>query len=182
MAVFAVPARWLWYSSVPGMAVPGMACPGMAGTGSYPMWIYIGLPSAATYLDYLDLTVPRTLSVVTGQWYAMLVASSRAGLTIPPPDHRWAPACRGHVQLRRLHGIPCPARRGQGAQLPAAGRPRCPPGHVPAPRAAPAGAASPAAARAAGSGRGKGPQLPQARPGRTGGAPRWRLKSSVTSR
>ena len=56
------------------------------------MWIYIGLPLAACYLDYLDLTVPRTLSVVTGQWYAMLVASSRAGLTIPPPDHRWAPA------------------------------------------------------------------------------------------
>ena len=85
-------SRWLYYSSVPAMQVPGMACPGMAGTAGYPMWIYIGLPLAACYLDYLDLTVPRTLSVVTGQWYAMLVANSRAGLTIPPPDHRWAPA------------------------------------------------------------------------------------------
>ena len=85
-------SRWLYYSSVPAMQVPGMACPGMAGTAGYPMWIYIGLPLAACYLDYLDLTVPRTLSVVTGQWYAMLVANSRTGLTIPPPDHRWAPA------------------------------------------------------------------------------------------
>jgi len=82
------PAWWLWYSSAPGMAVPGMACPGMIGTGSYPLWLYIGhVP--ALYFDYADTTTQEILSPFPGLWYTMAPVSSRAGLAVPPPDTRW---------------------------------------------------------------------------------------------
>jgi hypothetical protein len=41
------------------------------------------------YLDYLDLVTWHTLFVVPGGFYTMLAVSSRAGLTVPPPDGRW---------------------------------------------------------------------------------------------
>ena len=79
---------WLWFSSVPGMAVPGMAQPAKDGTGAQVSWQYLGhVP--AFYLDYLDATTGHTLSVTPGNWYSMIVANSRAGLTIPPPDLCW---------------------------------------------------------------------------------------------
>ena len=81
-------ASWLWYSSVPGMTVPGMAQPGNDGTGTTQPWLYIG-HTPVSYLDYLDATTGHTLSPYPGNWYSMTVANSRAGLTVPPPDHCW---------------------------------------------------------------------------------------------
>jgi hypothetical protein len=87
-------SRWLWYSSVPGMAVPGMACPGMCGTGSYPLYIYLG-QVPGLYWDYVDTTTQEILSAFPGLWYTMYAVSNRAGLTVPPPDARWRSSAAG---------------------------------------------------------------------------------------
>jgi len=82
---------FLLRSSVPGMAVPGMAVPGLDGLpGGAGPFQYIGhVP--AFYLDYLDTFTGKTLSVVPGGSYSMTPVNSRAGLTVPPPDHSWSP-------------------------------------------------------------------------------------------
>jgi hypothetical protein len=41
------------------------------------------------YLDYLDGTTRDTLYAVPGNYYLMLVATTRAGLTVPPDDGNW---------------------------------------------------------------------------------------------
>jgi len=83
-------STWLYRSSVPGMSVPGMAVPaldGAPGSTAGP-FEYIG-PWPLFYLDYLDVLTQETLSVVPGGSYTMVAVNSRAGLTVPPPDHRW---------------------------------------------------------------------------------------------
>jgi hypothetical protein len=73
------------------MAVPGLAQPGKDGTGTSQPWLYIG-HAPVTYLDYLDASTGRTLSAYPGNWYSMVPANSRAGLTVPPPDSCWLTA------------------------------------------------------------------------------------------
>ena len=79
------------HSSIPGAAIPGLAVPaldGIGGTGT--AFTYLGhVP--AFYLDYLDTFTGKTLSVVPGGSYSMIPVNSRAGLTVPPPDHSWNP-------------------------------------------------------------------------------------------
>jgi hypothetical protein len=53
------------------------------------------------YLDYLDWTTQETLYCVPGGSYAMVIANSRAGLTIPPSDGRWIPGGSYDIPLRR---------------------------------------------------------------------------------
>ena len=81
---------FLLNSSVPGMAVPGLAVPGRDGTGTGAQFQYLGHVQAY-YLDYLDTLTGKTLSAVPGGFYSMVPVNSRAGLTIPPPDHSWNP-------------------------------------------------------------------------------------------
>ena len=81
---------FLLHSSVPGLAVPGMAVPGLDGTSPGAQYQYLGHVQAY-YLDYLDVLTQKTLSAVPGGSYSMVPANSRAGLTIPPPDHSWNP-------------------------------------------------------------------------------------------
>ncbi len=77
-------------SSVPGLAVPGTAVPGLDGTSAGAQYEYIGhVP--VYYLDYLDVFTQKTLYAVPGGTYSMIPVNSRAGLTIPPPDHSWDP-------------------------------------------------------------------------------------------
>jgi hypothetical protein len=73
------------------MAVPGLAVPGLDGLpGGAGPFQYLGhVP--AYYLDYLDVLTGKTLSVVPGGFYSMIPVNSRAGLTVPPPDHSWNP-------------------------------------------------------------------------------------------
>ena len=85
------PGNWLWWSAVPALSVPGMAQPGRDGTGTTRPWLYIGHVPVA-YLDYLDVTAGRTLYAWPGNWYSMTPVNSRAGLTVPPPDHCWLTA------------------------------------------------------------------------------------------
>jgi len=80
---------WLYRSAVPGMSVPGMAVPALdGGPSTSGGFEYIG-PYPLFYLDYLDAFTQETLSVVPGGSYSMMAVNSRAGLTVPPPDHRW---------------------------------------------------------------------------------------------
>ena len=53
------------------------------------------------YLDYLDGTTRGTLYAVPGGSYVILVANTRAGLTIPPGDGRWVPGESYDVPLHR---------------------------------------------------------------------------------
>ena len=78
-----------YFSSVPGMAVPGMAQPGRDQRFSYPLYLYEG-QAACVYMDYLDVTAGHALAPVPGGYYTMAVASSRAGLTVPPPGRPWS--------------------------------------------------------------------------------------------
>jgi len=79
---------WLARSSVPGMSVPGMAVPGLDGTsGGAGLFQYLGHVQAY----YLDVLTQKTLSAVPGGFYSMVPVDSRAGLTVPPPDHSWNP-------------------------------------------------------------------------------------------
>ena len=87
-------AGWLWNSSVPGMMVPGMAQPGNDGQSTQGAYQYIG-QLACFYLDYLDVATGRTLAPVPGNYYTMVVASGRAGLTVPPPGRPWNPGNAG---------------------------------------------------------------------------------------
>jgi hypothetical protein len=80
----------LLHSSVPGLGVPGMAVPGLDGTGAGAQYQYLGHVQAY-YLDYLDVLTQKTLSAVPGGFYSMVPVNSRAGLTVPPPDHSWNP-------------------------------------------------------------------------------------------
>ena len=100
-------AGWLWYSAVPGMAVPGMANPAKDGTGTTQPWLYIGHLSV-TYLDYLDASTGRTLSVYPGNWYSMVAVNSRAGLTVPPPDNCWLTAVNRFAPRIVLLAPPAP--------------------------------------------------------------------------
>jgi hypothetical protein len=81
--------------SVPGMAVPGLDGGPSATSGPYE---YIG-PWPLYYLDYVDVITRETLQVMPGGFYTMIPVNSRAGLTVPPPDHRWLPAAES-FQLR----------------------------------------------------------------------------------
>ena len=90
-------SAWLSRSSVPGMSVPGMAVPALDGA-SGSQFQYVG-PYPLCYLDYLDVITRETLSVVPGGSYSMIAVNSRAGLTVPPPDHRWLGA-NGMFALR----------------------------------------------------------------------------------
>ena len=81
---------FLLHSSVPGLAVPGLAVPGLDGTSAGTQYQYLGHVQAY-YLDYLDVLTQKTLSAVPGGSYSMVPVNSRAGLTVPPPDHSWNP-------------------------------------------------------------------------------------------
>lgn len=113
-------STWLYRSSIPGMSVPGMAVPaldGSPGSASGP-FEYIG-PWPLYYLDYVDVITRETLSVVPGGSYTMIPVNSRAGLTVPPPDHRWLPAGESFgLHVVRLHyGVVLAAGRAHTAGL-----------------------------------------------------------------
>lgn len=77
------------FSSVPGAAVPGMARPALVDNeGAGQVFAYYG-HLTLDYLDYVDTRTGHTLIAVPGGSYSMMPVNSRAGLTIPPPDHRW---------------------------------------------------------------------------------------------
>ena len=80
-----------YFSSIPGMFVPGMAQPGRGQRYAYPLYLYAGAVSV-DYLDYVDEVTTRTLVVSPGGYYTMGAVNSRAGLTVPPSDHRWGGA------------------------------------------------------------------------------------------
>ena len=75
------------FNAAPGWMLPGMIFPGepvnlgvrYIYTGNYPVY----------YLDYLDGDMRHTLHAIPGGNYRMLVANTRRGLTIPPPDGNW---------------------------------------------------------------------------------------------
>jgi len=75
------------FNAVPGFMSPGMLFPGepvnlgvrYAYAGNTPLW----------YLDYLDADTRATLYATPGGNYRILIANTRAGLTIPPDDGRW---------------------------------------------------------------------------------------------
>ena len=69
-----------YYMDYVGLSSTGYLGPGFfLYQGQFPVY----------YLDYIDSTTNRTLSAVPGNAYAMYAVSSRAGLTVPPPDGRW---------------------------------------------------------------------------------------------
>lgn len=126
------------------MAVPGMAEPGLTGHAAPPpatTFPYYG-NETLYYLDYLDtdvITAEHTLVAVPGGSYSMQVANSRAGLTVPPSDGRWA---RGggfmlrppgfehaHVQLARARAVNAALQAGRLS----VGTPTPPRGGTPAP-------------------------------------------------
>jgi hypothetical protein len=95
-------------SGTPGLMQPGTIRPGIPYDADlspvvYEYWTYIGhVP--VYYLDYLDLVSRGTLYAVPGNSYAIWVANTRLGLTIPPDDGRWLggpPGLGDEVPLHR---------------------------------------------------------------------------------
>lgn len=66
----------------------GTADPALAVAGYYAVPVYAyGGQAPAIYCDYTDIVTGRTLTAVPGGTYSMVAASTRAGLTVPPPGH-----------------------------------------------------------------------------------------------
>ena len=81
-----LPAVSAGFWAVPGVMVPGGIWPGYPY--SYRLWQFTG-HYPVYYLDYLDGIARTTLYAQPGGSYLILVANTRAGLSVPPGDGRW---------------------------------------------------------------------------------------------